>query len=87
MIINAQLLSDQRKESGKLLVTNYRFAFFKGRVKKLDLPYGFIAECKYTDKNCEIVCRLKYDHFWKLKIVEEKNFANLKIFLQIYLKI
>lgn len=28
---------------GKLLVTNYRFAFFKGRFKKLDLPYGFIA--------------------------------------------
>lgn len=43
MIINAQLIADQRKESGKLLVTNYRFAFFKGRIKKLDLPYGFIG--------------------------------------------
>lgn len=51
MLVNAQIKSDQKAENGKLLITNYRFAFFKGRNKKLDLPYGFIAECICYDKN------------------------------------
>ena len=86
-LINAQLISDQRKETGKLLATNYRFAFFKGRMKKLDLPLGFIGQCKFSDKTCELTCRLKYNHCWKIKIAEQKNYANIKVFLQIYLKV
>lgn len=43
MIVRGQLVSEQKFEDGKLLVTNYRFAFFKRGVKKLDLPYGFIS--------------------------------------------
>lgn len=87
MIIRGQLLSDQKVQAGKLLVTNYRFAFFKNGIKKLDLPFGFVAECKLNEKNQEIIANLKYKHFWKLRINLLKDYDHLKIFLQIYLKI
>jgi hypothetical protein len=52
-LVDAELLahSSLKNEKGILLVTNYRFSFFKGKIKKLDLPFGFISECKLNDKN------------------------------------
>lgn len=50
MLVKAELMGDQKKQSGSLLLTNYRLAFFKSRVKKLDLPFGFVAQCKFNDK-------------------------------------
>lgn len=44
-------MGERKSEEGKLLVTNYRLAFFKGRVRKLDLPFGFISQCKLNDRN------------------------------------
>lgn len=69
-----------------MLVTNYRFVYFKGGMRKLDLPFGFIEECKFQ-KNQVFIAYLKYDHFWKLRIVSPKDYDKLNIFLQIYLKV
>jgi hypothetical protein len=41
-LYDCQLYSENRIEDGRILITNYRLAFFAHEKKKLDIPLGFI---------------------------------------------
>jgi hypothetical protein len=65
---DCELYSENRIENGRMLITNYRLAFFANEKKKLDIPLGFIERVgvKQDKKNnilIEIV--LKYSPVWK----------------------
>lgn len=44
-------MGEKRVEDGSLVVTNYRFGFFRNGGKKMDLPFGFVRECVISEKS------------------------------------
>ena len=67
LLHNCQLYSESRIESGRILLTNYRLAYFSSERKKLDIPLGFVERVgvKQDKKNILIEIVLKYSPVWK----------------------
>ena len=72
--MKVELIGENKSELGLMLVTNYRLAFFRSKLKKVDLPFGFIDSVKLTDKTGHLSVCLKYHHFWKFKAMDLKMF-------------
>lgn len=81
MIFESFLIGERKKEKGKILVTNYRIAFFIKSKKKVDVPFGFISHTQFHDKKGELFIHLKYPQVWKFEFKEKNKTDQLKIFL------
>jgi hypothetical protein len=47
LLYEAVLQGSTTMERGELMMTNYRFLFFKERTRRVDLPFGLIQDVEY----------------------------------------
>lgn len=73
------LYSQNRVEEGRMLLTNYRLAYFSSERKKLDIPLGFVERVavKQDKKSILIEIVLKYSPVWKF------SFSNIEMAMMI----
>jgi hypothetical protein len=86
MMTEAELIGAKKREGGKLVLTNFRLAFLKGKVKMLDLPFGFIRRFRVNKKLQLVEITMRSNNCWEIRIKESGKEETSKVlkFLELY---